>query len=166
MKLFTKLIFVLLAVLLAPKAYSLGKKYFDAKKLDIGVDKFRFPKLDIYQLENITTETTIGVTNPTDSAFDISNLHINVFGSEGTLIAKQKIKLDKPVNILPQQKTTFPLTYLISSTNIEKLIKQAGGLLVVGGNYLTTGNYGLSIVLKGYVVSSGLKIDINETIKF
>lgn len=166
MKLFTKLIFVFLAVLLAPKAYSLGKKYFDAKKLNIGIDKFRFPKLDIYQLENITTEATIGIDNPTTSTFDITNLNIDIFGANGTPIAKQKMKFDDAVIIAPNNKTTFPLTYLISSNNIEQLIRQAGGLLVVGANYLATGSYGLSLLLKGFVVSHGIKIDINETIKF
>lgn len=166
MKRYIFLFLVFVLVVATTKSYSYLTKYRHAQRLRIGVDSFSFPKLNLSSLfSEVITNVIIGINNFSASTFDIQQIGIEVFSESGQLVAEQKSPLSSPIKIEPNMYNTFPLTFLISSHNIRKLIKESGGSVNVGANYLTSGNYGIPLHLKGFVVAEGLSIAIDQTIE-
>lgn len=160
------LIVVLIVVLVAAKkGYDLFKKSQDSDDLIIGVDKFEFPKLNLSNIFNdIVAKVTLNINNFSDSAFHIQQMKIDVLDQEKHLIAEQQFPITQPIEVKPNQANKFALNLLISSQNVARLIKAAGGIATVGANYLVKGIYNIPIQIVGFVKAEGIKITINEKI--
>ena len=161
---FLFLVFVLVAA--TTKSYSYLTKYRHAQRLKIGVDSFSFPKLNLSSIFNeILVNVIIGVNNFSPSLFNLEQINVEVYSQSGDLVAEQKSPLLSPIKVQPNRYNTLPLTLLISSHNVAKLIKESGGTVSVGASYLTSGSYGIPLHLKGFVVAEGLSIAIDQTIQ-
>ena len=159
------LVIVIVLIVLGRKGYSYVKKYRHSKRIKVGVDGVSFPKLKLTNLiGEIATSIKLNIGNFSPSKFEVQQISIDVFDGKGNLIASPQNPLREPISIEPSQNNIFPLTYLLSSQQLKQIIRQAGGVANVGANYLTTGNYGIPLLLKGFVVAEGLKVDINEKI--
>lgn len=151
----------LLVVLAAPKLI----KLLNARNLKFDIGAIQFPTLKLQNLiDDIETKVEVIIKNFSNSVFDIDQISIDVFSEKGTLIAEQKEPLYQGIRIRPKGNSIIPLTYLISSQNMRKLVKDSGGAIEVGTRRLTHGEYGIKINLKGFVIAEGIKVDINETV--
>ena len=109
-------------------------------------------------MENVLNQISL----PTDTGFVVHHYNDLIYIQADGNFSKVFLKEDK--QLLPKQNNILPLTFLITSSNFKRLIKESGGLTTVGANFLTTGSYGIPIHLKGFVEAEGISIDINEKI--
>lgn len=165
MKKLIVLIITIALLLFGKKGWGYINKYRHADRIKVGVESFSFPKLNLSSiLSDIVMNININLGNYSPSSFNISQINVDVFDKEGKLIAEQKNPLAEGIQIAANQNTILPLTYLISSGQLNKLIIGAGGYASVGAKYLTTGKYGINIHLKGFVQAEGFNISINEKV--
>jgi hypothetical protein len=163
-KLLTLVVIVVLVVL-GRKGFTYIRKYRHSKRIKIGVEGVSFPRLKLTNLiGEIATSIKLNIGNFSPSKFEIQQISIDVYDQQGNLIAEPQNPLSEPISIAPSQNNIFPLTYLLSAQKLKQIIRNAGGVANVSANYLTTGNYGIPLLLKGFVVAEGLKVDINEKI--
>ena len=156
------LIVVLIA---AKKGYDYYQKYRNSNDLKIDIDKFEFPELNLSNIfKDIVARVTISLNNFSPSTFKVEQMKIDVLDQEKQLVAEQQYPIDNPIEIKPNQATKFALNLLISSQNVARLIKAAGGIANVGANYLVNGKYNIPIQLVGFVRSEGIRIPIDEKI--
>ena len=161
----TLIIIIVIVLVAAKKGYDYYQKYSDSEDLKIGLDKFEFPKLNLSNIFNdIVAKVTMNINNFSNSTFHIQQMNINVLDQEKRLIAEQQYPITQPIAIHPNQANQFALNLLISSQNIVRQIKAAGGIANVGANYLVNGKYNIPIQLVGFVRAEGIKIPINEKI--
>jgi len=152
-------------VFFGKKGFAKIIKFRNAKRLKIGIDSFNLPKLNLTSLfTNIPVNINLSLNNFSKSTFNIEQIGVDVFSPSGKLIAEQTNPLKEAKQILPNQNNILPLAFLISPQNFKDLIRETGGIANAGANFLTSGNYGVPIHLKGFVVAEGITIDINEKI--
>ncbi|MCB0396826.1 MAG: hypothetical protein KDD36_09245 [Flavobacteriales bacterium] len=166
MKRILALIGIVLLLFLGNKGIRLFNKFRHAKRLKFDVQSFSFP--DGLKLSNIVKDVDVlinqAVANFSKTPFQIEQLNIEVFSPSGKLIAEQKAPLEQPIQIKPNQTTVFPIRFTISPQNMLRLIKEAGGVLTVGANFLSTGEYGIPLRMKGFVDADGITVDIDQNI--
>lgn len=151
----------ILVVLAAPKLI----KLLNARNLKLDIGAIQFPALKLQNLiDDIETKVEVIIKNFSNSVFEIEQISIDVFSEKGTLIAEQKEPLTQLLRIRPKGNSIIPLSYLISSQSIRKLVKDSGGAFEVGTRRLTQGEYGMKLNLKGFVIAEGIKVDINEIV--
>lgn len=160
MKKAISLILVLLVALLGVKGWRIFAKVRHAKRLKIGVEKFKLLNLSLSPSSTIVL--TIGNYSP--STFIISQIHIEVYTKKGLLLAEQKEPLVQPITLTPNQNTPLPLSYRINAQVVITALTAIGGLSSVAANYITSGKYGLPVVLKGFVEADHIQIPIEESI--
>ena len=158
---------IVLAILLfvLTKGYGFYQKYTHSKRLKIGVASFKFQDLNLTSFfSDVTADIGVSIDNFSKSVFSIEQFKVDVYSENGQLLAEQTEPLTRTLRIKGNQKNVLPLSFLISANKIKMLIKQSGGVAKLGANFLTTGDYGIPIRLKGFVVAEGISIDINENI--
>ena len=169
MKSLVKLIVLIALIIFGKEGYAIGKKYYDkynhAKHLKFGIADVSFPKLNLMSLFNeAEAQVYLRIKNFSKSIFNIEQISVEVLNEKGELIAEQQTPLSSTFKIKPNQNSDLPLTFLISSPKLKRLISQAGGTVNVGARYLTTGNYGIPLHLKGFVVADGFEVPFDEKI--
>ena len=158
-----KTIGLLAVIFLLYKGYGLYQKFSHAKHLKIGLADFQFENFNLSSLfSDVTAHVQVSIDNFSKSVFTIEQIKVDVYSESGQLIAEQTEPLSRKRSILSNQKNVLPLSFLISSNKVKTLIKQSGGVVKLGANYLSSGDYGIPIHLKGFIVSEGISIDINE----
>lgn len=165
MKKIIGLISVLVFLLLSKKGWSFYKKFRDSKKLDIGVESIKLPKLKTSHLfEDITANVVVFINNFSQSLFDLKQIKVDIFSTSGELVAQQTEPISGGLVVRPNQKSLLPLSFLISSHHINRLIDESGGIVNVGANFLSTNQYGIKLRLKGFVEAEGFTIPIDENV--
>ncbi|NQY68527.1 MAG: hypothetical protein HRT72_12510 [Flavobacteriales bacterium] len=165
MKTILKILALAVSAFGAKKGYDYFKKYRNIKKLSIGIDSFKLPKLNLKSLfGNIKASVTIGIKNFSESAYSLEQVKVDVFTLAGDLLGEQSTLLADSVSIVPNEHTAFSLDYSIPSVKLQELLQAQGGVAVVAMRFLDSGKYGIQLVLKGFIVSEGITIDINENI--
>jgi hypothetical protein len=165
MKKIVVLMIIVALILLGKKGYGYVRKFRHSKRLKVGFSGINFPKLKLSNLiSDVPVSVGLNIGNFSPSVFTISQISIDVLDNENNLIAEPQSPLSQSIQLDPNQNNTFPLSYLISTQKIKQIIKKAGGIASVGANYLTSGSYGIPLLLKGFVVAEGLKIEINQSI--
>jgi Sec-independent protein translocase protein TatA len=161
---------VVLAVVYWKKIKSLGElavKAIHAKRLKFSLDSFEFTNgISLTNLASgVPTKVFQKIANFSPSTFTISQINIDVFDQQGNLLAEQSNPLaeGQAIEIAPQKSTILTLSYVLSAQKLKQLAKKSGGVLRIIKRFLSRGDYGMTIVLKGFVVAEGIKIDINET---
>jgi hypothetical protein len=163
MKRIVLLIILLSLIVLGQKGWDYYTKYRHAKRLKIGVDSVKLPKLNLTSLfSEVAAVVYLKITNFSESVFELQQIKIEVYSPNGYLVAEQTEPLAQTIRIEPNQKNILPLSFLISPTKFKALIKEAGGVVNVGASYLTEGNYGIPLNLRGFVVAEGVTISVNE----
>lgn len=156
---------IVVLIFLGKKGFAKLVKLRNSKRLKIGIDGFNLPKLNLTSLfTSIPVNINLSLNNFSNSTFNIEQIGVDVFSPSGKLIAEQSNPLREAKQLLPNQNNILPLAFLISSQNFKDLIRETGGVANAGANFLTSGNYGVPIHLKGFVVAEGITIDINEKI--
>jgi hypothetical protein len=154
---FSLLLFVFLA---SVKGWRIYTKIRHAKRLKIGVQKFRLLSLSLTPISNII----LSLGNFSSSIFTISQIKVDVYTNDGQLLAEQTAPLAKPFVLNPNQNSALPLSFSINATTVITALKAIGGLSSLAANYITSGNYGLPIVLKGFVEAENIQIPIEESL--
>ena len=141
-------------------------KVWNARRLDFGVGQVSFPKLN---LKHAISEIEIGVEilakNPTKSAYEIDQIHVDVLTESGIVVAEQKTLPIDVIRIEPNGVTSIPFVYLISALNLGLLIKENGGISKISMSMFAHGVYGINLRMKGFIVIEGFKIHIDEIIQ-
>ena len=159
------IIIIILVIGLGYNGYQFAKKYRHSKRLKFGVGKIRFPKLNLSSLlTEIPLYIELEITNFSPTTFEINQISVDVHDENDTLVAEQKNPLTETLPIHSNKKTSLPLSYAISPQQLTRLIQHSGGIAKVGANFITTGSYNIPIKLKGFIVTEGIALDINETI--
>lgn len=155
---------IIALLFIGKKSWGYYNKYHHANRIKVGVESFNFPTLNLSSLlSDIELNINIELGNFSPSTFNITQINVDVFDVDGKLIAEQTTPLKNKVVMTPNENTTLPLAYNISSGQLNNLIMAAGGYISVGQNYITSGKYGIKINLKGFVDADGFTIAINET---
>ncbi len=131
-----------------------------AKRLKIGVKKFKLLSFSLTPVSNII----LSLGNFSSSTFVISQIKIDAYTQDGQLLAEQTAPLAQPFSLTPNQNNTLPLSFAINAATVISALKSIGGLSSVAANFLTSGTYGLPIVLKGFVEAENIQIPIEESI--
>ncbi len=160
MKRLIVLFFVLFVFLAGAKGWRTYTKVRHAKRLKIGVQKFKILSLSLTPISNII----LSLGNFSSSVFTISQIKIAVYTQNGELLAEQTAPLAKPFTLAPNQNSTLPLSFTIQATTVLRALKAIGGLSSVAANFITSGTYGLPIVLKGFVEAENITIPIEESL--
>lgn len=151
------LIFIFIA---STQGWRIYTKIRHAKRLKIGVQKFRLLNLSLTPVSNII----LSLGNFSNSTFIISQIKVNAYTVSGQLLAEQTTPLAQAFTLLPNQNSTLPLSFTIDATTVLNALASIGGLSSVAANYITSGKYGLPIVLKGFVEVENIQIPIEESI--
>lgn len=165
MKRIIAIVVIILTFVAGRKGVKLLRKYRHSKRLKLIVEGIKFPKLNLASLiSDISTVVKLNISNFSPTTFKIQQLAIDVYSPDGDLLANPKQPLDRVVEIAPNQNNLFLIPYQISTQKLKKLISESGGVTKVGANYLTTGDYGITLILKGFAVAEGFKVEIDEKI--
>ncbi len=157
--------FIIALLFIGKKGWGYYNKYNHANRLKVGVDSISVQDFDLSSfISDIDLNINIALGNFSPSIFNISQINVDVFNTEGKLIAEQTTPLKNKVVIAANKNTILPLTYSISSQELNALIMESGGYANVGLRKKGTGKYGFNIKLKGFVDADGFTIDINETL--
>ncbi len=151
------LFFVLLA---STQGWRIYTKIRHAKRLKIGVQKFKLLSLSLTPVSNII----LSLGNFSSSTFTISQIKVDAYTQDGQLLAEQTAPLAQPFILNPNQNSALPLSFSINPTTVISALKSIGGLSSVAANFLTSGTYGLPIVLKGFVEAENIQIPIEESL--
>jgi len=163
MKKIIGLLVVITLIITGKQGWAAIQKIRHAKRLKFGVESVDFPKLNLSSLlSSIETNVELLIKNFSRSTFNIEQIGIEVLSPSGKVVAEQKQPLSETFKVAPNQNNLLPLSFLISSQNLKLLISESGGIANVGASFITTGKYGISLLLKGFVVADGVTIDINE----
>lgn len=161
----TLIIILIVVIIAAKKGYDYYQKYRNSDDLKITIEKFEFPELNLSNIfKDIVAKVILNISNFSPSNFQVQQMKVDVLDQEKQLVAEQQYPIDNPIEIKPNQATKFALNLLISSHNVARLIKAAGGIANVGANYLVNGKYNIPIQLVGFVRSEGIRIPIDEKI--
>lgn len=153
-------IVLILAILGGVRGVALLKRLRHASRIQVGVDTFKLTTLG----SQLSTLLRLRIRNFSASAFTIAQLQIDVLTASGTKLATQQTPLQNPLTITPNNNTQLPLAYQMSVPVLWSEIKKAGGLASVMANYLTTGTYGITFTLKGFITTEHLTIPIEKTV--
>ncbi|WP_062055870.1 hypothetical protein [Aquimarina longa] len=151
------LIFIFIA---STQGWRIYNKIRHAKRLKIGVQKFKLLNLSLTPVSNII----VSLGNFSSSTFTIAQIKVNAYTQDGKLLAEQTTPLAQPFVLKPNQNSILPLSFTIDTTVVLLALKSIGGLSSLAANYLTTGQYGLPIVLKGFVETENIQVPINQSI--
>ncbi|WP_271729383.1 hypothetical protein [Aquimarina algiphila] len=151
------LLFVLLA---STQGWRIYTKIRHAKRLKIGVQKFRLLSISLTPVSNII----LSLGNFSSSTFTISQIKVDAYTQDGQLLAEQTAPLTQPFTLNPNQNSALPLSFAINATVVIGALKSIGGLTSVAASFITSGTYGLPIVLKGFVEAENIQIPINESL--
>jgi len=163
MKKIIGLLVVAALIITGKQGWAAIQKIRDAKRLKFGVESVDFPKLNLSSLlSSIETNVELLINNFSGSTFNIEQISIEVLSPSGKVVAEQKQPLSESFEIAPNQNNLLPLSFLISSQNLKLLVRESGGIANVGASFITTGSYGISLRLQGFVVADGVTIDIDE----
>ncbi|MEW7279719.1 hypothetical protein ABW636_14090 [Aquimarina sp. 2201CG1-2-11] len=160
MKKVTFLFFFLVVFIASVKGWRVYRKVRHAKRLKIGVQKFHILNFSFTPISNIV----LSLGNFSSSTFMISQIKVNAYTRDGQLLAEQIAPLANPFTLAPNQNSTLPLSFRINAANVISSLRSIGGLTSVAANYLTSGKYGLPIILQGFVEVENTQIPINEPI--
>ncbi|MEW7289639.1 hypothetical protein ABW637_03725 [Aquimarina sp. 2304DJ70-9] len=89
---------------------------------------------------------------------------MDAYTEDGQLLAEQAAPLAQPLALQPNQNSILPLSYTITPQVVISALQSIGGLSSVAANFLTTGKYGLPIVLRGFVEAESIQIPIEKTL--
>ncbi len=166
MKKVIAVLLILVVLIFGKKGWSFIQKFRHAKRLKISVEGIRFPKLSLKNLiGDIALKVRLNLANFSPSSFNLEQVSVDVFNKAGEQIGTQQNPLREPILINSNQNNLVTTDYLISSSAIRNLIRDAGGGGAVASNYLTEGKYGIPILLKGFVVAEGVKVEVNEKLE-
>ncbi len=154
------LISLLILAPLGVTGWHIFKKIRHAKRLTIGVEKFKLLNFSLSPVSNIV----LSLGNFSPSTFTISQIKVDAYTENGQVLAAQAAPLAQSFTLQPNQNSTLPLSYTISAQVVISALQGIGGLSSVAANFLTTGKYGLPIVLKGFVEAESISIPIEETL--
>lgn len=164
-----KMLAVILVLILSFTSYqgfAYFRKFKHAKRIKVALESYAFPKLKLSSLlSDILFQVNLSIGNYSSSQFSLEQVSIEVFSPSGLLIAEQKEPMSEPLILSPNKNTILPLTFWMASHRISDLIRENGGAANVGANYITSGEYGIPLRLKGFVVAEGFQIGIDQEIK-
>ncbi|TSE10009.1 hypothetical protein [Aquimarina algiphila] len=147
-------------MLASTQGWRIYTKIRHAKRLKIGVQKFKLLSLSLTPVSNIV----LSLGNFSSSTFIISQIKVDAYTRDGQLLAEQTTPLAQPFTLNPNQNSALPLSFAINATTVISALKAIGGLSTVAANFLTSGTYGLPIVLKGFVEAENIQIPIEESL--
>lgn len=153
-------------VLAGRQGYKLLRKIKHAQRLTTSVQSFQLPK-DFHLknlIQDIDATLTIAIQNFSNSSFLVNQLNLQIESTAGQLIASQSRPLSNPVSIKPNEVNPITIQIKLTPQQVRTLIGLAGGLAKVAGNWLSTGKYGIPLLVKGFVEIDGVSIDLNQTL--
>ncbi len=160
MKKIAFLFFFLVVFIASVQGWRVYRKVRHAQRLKIGVQKFKILNFSFTPVSNIV----LSLGNFSSSTFMISQIKVAAYTQDGQLLAEQTAPLANSFTLLPNQNSTLPLAFSIKAATVISALQSIGGLTSVAANYLTSGKYGLPIVLKGFVEAENTQIPIHEPI--
>jgi hypothetical protein len=153
--------------------WKLYTKYRHSDLLSFGNSSFKLDeKISITSvIDGLDGTAKIQVKNFSPSRFKIDQLQAELYTKDNTLLAEQKEPLKEAIIIEPNANTTIHLKYQIAPTGIVSLFAESGIIpkgaslaeLVAAVGKLTKLE-GIVVKLKGFYVSEGFKVDIDELI--
>jgi len=172
-------IFALLTIMLMV-IFVFAIKYFkkatQASKISIGditPDYSAFNNLKLSNIINgVTLPIKVGIRNFSPEQFSLSQIKIDIYSKENSLIAEQTNPMTSPTAITPNGQTFVNLNYKITSLNFIQLLKENGIIpdsfqvadLLTSWEKIQNLVSSMKLNLKGFFEAEGLKINIDQVV--
>ena len=165
-------IYIAIGLILAGIAYFLLKKGSHARRLYVDVGDMKPVGTDISAFLGTSFDMKVDVKlqNYSSSAFNIEQLKIDIYTDNDVKLASQKEPLSEVYTVEPNANNTLTIDMQASLHGIADILTKSGLIdntaeavtrLV---DWVTTGNLGLEVKAKGFVVAEGVKININQDV--
>lgn len=166
-------IFALVAIIVGRKAYDLYKKYKNSDRLSLGDMSFKLnEKITLVGLaDGLDGTAKVQIKNFSPTSFTVDQVKLGLYTKGGSLLASQKAPLASPITVPANQNSETKLDFNIATTGVLKLFAESGIVpkgasladLVAAVTALTSLK-GVAVKLKGFFVSEGFKVDVDELI--
>jgi len=174
MKKFIIPIIILIVGIIIFAVIFLSKRVESAKKLVPSVGKIKIKVNSLIDaitsiLTGLPAEIPIVINNYSSDSFNISQIKTTISTVGGVLIAEQTKPINKSYNAVGGNVVTIPIDFTIQYPGLIALAKELGigsGFDAVKNlviNYFTSGKFGASLKITGFVEADGLTVNINET---
>ncbi len=160
----------LISIVFAVVLWYILKKVSGASQLDfdfgdINIDIHSFSDMLKFIISSRDASVDAIIMNFGKEKYVIDNINIYLYSKSGVVIGYQKQPITKIV-IQPNQNNHIVLPMVFKGTMLLQLGKQLDitssmDLWALVQNYLYTGKFGTSILIKGYMVVKGIKIPVN-----
>lgn len=147
--------------------YFSTKKISGLTKMEFDVDSISFDVQDWKDfLKLIATgvdgEIDLLLQNFSGEKYSFDNIYVEVYSLNGTLIAYQKTANIAPVEIQPNIDNVVKLPFYFKNAFFVQIAKQLdSNVLSIASNYFSTGKFGTSVIVKGYISKGEAKIPFN-----
>jgi len=155
------------------------RKVLHAMRMKFGMDNFNLnpKKLDkgqwlksLVDSQGLDTRIGVKISNPSPSTFTISQISADVSTKQGTVLASQDKPLLSPYEIKPNINNVLSIDYFVPLSGIIDLMELKGlsfisvtlALADIAKSYFLTGKLGKTIILDGFAVAEGFKINIDK----
>jgi len=150
------------------------KKYNAANKLTVDIDSAKpdFKLADaIGEIADLTipVNLTIKIGNFSSMDFRINQIFVEAFTDSGEYIAYPENPLLNPIDIKKNTNGFITLKYNIKLQTLLQQIKGADTIQQAGikaaQSWFTTGKFGVSFKIKGFIKADNIPVKIDDTVK-
>lgn len=162
------IIVALVAIVVVAGLYFFKKYKAATTSLKFAISGF---KLSDYKLKDIPKILVSGidgtllalVQNFSNQTFNVTQVDVSIYTADNVLVASPKSPMSSAIEIKPNFNNTIPFEYSISSAGLQALFK-GSNVMALLSQYLSNRTFGKKVYLKGFIISDGIKIDINEVV--
>ena len=156
-------LFIATSIFFAYKRVSqLTAQTFDVAGIDI--DK------KTISLGGVSGTLGLQISNFAKKGYKIDNVNIELYSLDGNLIAYQKEPLKETIEIQPQANNIIDIPLYFKSNFLHQLYKQLkdkySSVQELLNNYLATGHFGTEVIVRGFALKNGMKLnfEINKEV--
>jgi len=153
--------------------FTVGRKIQNLKKIEFTGASFKFtqtPSSIVNILsEDFVSKVTLKIQNFSNIDYKIDQSNIGIYSKKGNLIASPTNPINSSIILNKNSNNEIPISYRFDYTSLITLIKDNGlansflAAYNVIKSYITTKKLNTEIITKGFIVSNGITININES---
>jgi hypothetical protein len=153
---------------------TVGRKVLNLKKLEYSGISFKFEQyptsvVDLL-MSDFIAKVILKIQNFSNIDYTIQQSALQIYSKKGNLIATPNEPIETGFILKANANNEIPARYKFDYTNILTLIEDNGlassvsSALNVIKNFFTSKTLGTDLIIKGFIVSDGITININQTI--
>lgn len=152
---------------------TVGRKVLNLKKLEYSGISFKFEQyptsvVDLL-MSDFIAKAILKIQNFSNIDYTIQQSALQIYSKKGNLIATPNEPIETGFILKANANNEIPVRYKFDYTNLLTLFKDNGlasvsSALNVIKNFFISKTLGTDLIIKGFIVSDGITININQTI--